>query len=28
VGDLVTVEISSIGRIANRVTAEVNEVRQ
>jgi 2-keto-4-pentenoate hydratase/2-oxohepta-3-ene-1,7-dioic acid hydratase in catechol pathway len=28
VGDLVTVEISSIGRIANRVAAEVNEVRQ
>ena len=28
VGDLVTVEISSIGRIANRVTAEVEKVKQ
>jgi 2-keto-4-pentenoate hydratase/2-oxohepta-3-ene-1,7-dioic acid hydratase in catechol pathway len=28
VGDLVTVEISSIGRIANRVTDEVNEVHR
>jgi 2-keto-4-pentenoate hydratase/2-oxohepta-3-ene-1,7-dioic acid hydratase in catechol pathway len=28
VGDLVTVEISNIGRIANRVTAEADEVKQ